>query len=813
MLGSVVLLAAIAASTAVAVLNVSAQTGLTIGFADSTGQPTNHVVLPDIDDSDLVQVHFSGPIDPAVNVAQIWIIHDPAEVEVTAPAGPTPLCDGAFANAFSGTGRIGDATWFLCGITGSVETPADGLVLNLLVTRKAVGEPTLEFRIDGDFATELFAPGTTPQEPVITYGFDSASTLAVVVTAPPATPTPVPSTPTPTATPVQGGGGGGGGGGFAPPPPEPTATPAGPVLEAPGAPRNVTATAIDGGVELSWDAPAADGGAEIENYRVLIIPTGQAILIPALQTSTTITGLDPAISYQFQVNAVNSVGAGTPADLTPPVSPLNLPGAPQSVAAFVGSDNTSATVLWQAPEGAFTGYTVVSNPPIGNGVQAAAGATSVVFPGLAFNTSYTFRVRAESEAGPGPLSAPSNLITTGGPGSSSPGDAPGSSVTPSVEASEQDIEQFETAVSSAFGSQITLNSGQPTVTSAAGRVLVEFPAETGGAGSTATGSISSKVGNLTLDISGGTGTAKLVIDEQISITGSARLETDSNGVQVQIEGPTLTFMPEPPQSFSGGGGLVTQVGADFGVGLSNLPDSIGLDARFISDPEEAPEALLVFGLAAAFIGGDIEDTTTDIAFMVTVDKTGVTNNDLGDNKVTLTVSRAWYDARLAQGKQIYLTKVGDDDVAHTFPASCQVDGDVVHCSAVFAGAAGGFSIFGVTAVTPNTSGNTGQPTPTTVAATATPTPAPTSTPAVSPTATATTTPPVATEIPPTPTPTVLSALQPSPVAPDDVEPDLPENDGGGFPWWASLLIALGALAVLAPAARVVYSAYASRRPG
>lgn len=775
------MLAALIASTAVAVLSLSAQVGPTIEFTDSSGTSINQVDLPNIGSTVDVQVHVADLDAPLVNVAQISIKHDPTHIAIT------HTCEGLFSGSAPWTDHNSSdgSTWFLCGITGSIGAVQSGQIMNLTISRVAVGSATLSFSETGTLPTSLFEPG-------VAHLLVPLGVLNIPDVAP---------TPTPTATVASGGGGGA-------PPPQPTATPSGPLLLAPGTPQNVSASAIVQGVTLNWDVPESDGGSDITDYRILVIPTGQVILVSAGQTQATINGLDPAVAYQFQINAVNSIGTGQGSGLTTAVSPLEPLTAPLNVVAAPGSAANSVVISWDAPLtagiGPITGYTVISEPPVGNGVTVGATASSASFPGLGFSTTYTFKVLALSAAGAGPASASSNEVTTGAV-SGSPGDLPIVPTTPAIEAGELELSSFEQAVSDAFGEAIVLSESPPSISTSGGGVLIEFPAEPINGGSSQTGSVNSSVGNLELDVVNGTGTATLSVGENVSITGTATLGTSADSVQVQIDDPVLMYTPPSPAEFSSGGGLVTHAGAEFGVQMVDLPSSIGLAAEFIDDVTQVPDAVTSFQLAASGSGGTIDNPATDIAFVVVVNKENITNDDLGDNEVTLTVSRAWHDDRVASGKQIVITKIGDDGVAYTAAASCVLSTDTARCTVVFQGDAGGFSIFSIIAVSSGT--GTGQtPTPVPGGATATPSTSPVNTPAPvptqvtgSPTSTPVPTPDVA------PTATPLSALQPTAQPPIQGDPDEPTGGDGGFPLWAVLLIAIGIVGVLAPAAGAGYS--------
>lgn len=89
-------------------------------------------------------------------------------------------------------------------------------------------------------------------------------------------------------------------------------------INPPGAPTALAATAGSSGtVDLTWTAPASDGGATITDYRVQYRttagPGSWTTFTDAVSTATTasVTGLTNDTSYDFQVAAINSEGVGT----------------------------------------------------------------------------------------------------------------------------------------------------------------------------------------------------------------------------------------------------------------------------------------------------------------------------------------------------------------------------------------------------------------------------------------------------------------------------------------------------------------------
>jgi hypothetical protein len=200
-------------------------------------------------------------------------------------------------------------------------------------------------------------------------------------------------------------------------------TPTGP----PGAPTAVAATAGNGSAQVSWTAPANDGGSAITSYTVtpFIGATAQTPVTvsgspPA--TSTTVNGLTNGTTYTFTVTATNSLGTGPASAASNAVTPVGSPGAPTSVNATAG--NGSAQVSWTAPANggsAITSYTVT--PFIGATAQTPVTvsgnppAISTTVNSLTNGTAYTFTVSATNTIGTGAASTPSNSVTpVGSPG-------------------------------------------------------------------------------------------------------------------------------------------------------------------------------------------------------------------------------------------------------------------------------------------------------------------------------------------------------------------------------------------------------------
>ncbi len=119
-------------------------------------------------------------------------------------------------------------------------------------------------------------------------------------------------------------------------------------ITAPGAPRNVSATANSGGAQLTWTAPD-DGGSPITGYTVTpyigsAAQTPTAVSGPNPPTKATISGLTNGTSYTFTVTATNSIGTSSEsapsAAVTPAASPT--PTFVQQVSAHAANVTTLA---------------------------------------------------------------------------------------------------------------------------------------------------------------------------------------------------------------------------------------------------------------------------------------------------------------------------------------------------------------------------------------------------------------------------------------------------------------------------------------
>ena len=112
---------------------------------------------------------------------------------------------------------------------------------------------------------------------------------------------------------------------------------------APSAPQGLSAAGDDGRLELSWSAPASDGGSAVTGYSVYVGGAKVADL-GADATSYVATGLANGTSYDVSVTATSAAGEGeaATASATPPrASRLWGQGALDTMAAVVGEGFTA----------------------------------------------------------------------------------------------------------------------------------------------------------------------------------------------------------------------------------------------------------------------------------------------------------------------------------------------------------------------------------------------------------------------------------------------------------------------------------------
>ena len=178
----------------------------------------------------------------------------------------------------------------------------------------------------------------------------------------------------------------------------------------PGAPTNVTATLISGGVSVAFTPPTSTGGAPINSYMVTSSPGG--ITATGGQGPITVRGLTNGVTYTFTVVATNAAGSSPASAPSNPVTPqaFTIPSPPLLPNATPGDQQATVSFTTPLDNGGspITSYTVTSNP---GGISATGPASPITITGLTDGTSYTFTVVATNAAGNSQPSTVSNAVT------------------------------------------------------------------------------------------------------------------------------------------------------------------------------------------------------------------------------------------------------------------------------------------------------------------------------------------------------------------------------------------------------------------
>ena len=145
----------------------------------------------------------------------------------------------------------------------------------------------------------------------------------------------------------------------------------------PGAPTNVSATAGNAQVQLSWTAPSSDGGSAITGYDVYqgtssggegTTPINSA---PITGTTYMATGLSNGTTYYFTVKAINAIGH-SPASNEASATPATVPGAPTGLTATAHPGNIA--LAWTAPTN--TGGSAIENYQVFRGTTSGGESTT-----------------------------------------------------------------------------------------------------------------------------------------------------------------------------------------------------------------------------------------------------------------------------------------------------------------------------------------------------------------------------------------------------------------------------------------------------
>ena len=182
----------------------------------------------------------------------------------------------------------------------------------------------------------------------------------------------------------------------------------------PGAPSQLVAAGGVGSIDLSWTAPASDGGDAVSSYAIYrgAVPASMAQIGTASSTSYRDTSLPPSTLYYYDVRAVNSVGQGPATS-----GSARTAGLPSSPSGPIGSASvTSVQLSWEAPgqDGGCSviGYNVYRGLSITT-MSLVATVTTLSFEDhdLSPGTTYYYSISAVNAVGEGASSAIDELAT------------------------------------------------------------------------------------------------------------------------------------------------------------------------------------------------------------------------------------------------------------------------------------------------------------------------------------------------------------------------------------------------------------------
>ncbi|WP_165942639.1 fibronectin type III domain-containing protein [Micromonospora sp. KC721] len=182
----------------------------------------------------------------------------------------------------------------------------------------------------------------------------------------------------------------------------------------PGKPTNLMASVdTEGGVRLSWNAPAGDGLKYWVYQKDVTAGQIQWVRLPQSvdRTSVDLTFLRNAHTYQYYVTAENGVGEGRASDPVSATVSVQPPTAPSNLTATAGADG-KISLSWSAADRGW--YYEVERRDITAGqtefhtvAHPDGTKTTLVVDWLEHQHEYEFRVRAVGGSGAGPYS---NLV-------------------------------------------------------------------------------------------------------------------------------------------------------------------------------------------------------------------------------------------------------------------------------------------------------------------------------------------------------------------------------------------------------------------
>ena len=193
-----------------------------------------------------------------------------------------------------------------------------------------------------------------------------------------------------------------------------------------GAPTGLVAVAQGSSqIDLSWNAPAGDGGSPITGYRIEISSNGGLswfVLVANTNSTTTgysHAGLAPATTRHYRVSAINANGVGPTSNVAHATTGTDTSGAPTNLTA-TANGSSQIDLSWAAPSNdggsAINGYRIqvsVPDDPTWNTLvdNTGSAATTYSHTNLPPASTWSYRVAAINASGTGPDSEPATATT------------------------------------------------------------------------------------------------------------------------------------------------------------------------------------------------------------------------------------------------------------------------------------------------------------------------------------------------------------------------------------------------------------------
>ena len=168
----------------------------------------------------------------------------------------------------------------------------------------------------------------------------------------------------------------------------------------PDAPVFQTVTLKDSAVDITFEAPADDGGNAITNYWYSLYQYSSYVPLGATPTTYTVSPLDNGNTYTIYMKATNAAG-NTLIESSTTAIPRTVPDAPEITHVILG--NTTIDISFNAPSSdggnTITDYRYSFFPDTSYNDSVGSSPTRFPITGLTNGNSYTIYMKAYNAAG------------------------------------------------------------------------------------------------------------------------------------------------------------------------------------------------------------------------------------------------------------------------------------------------------------------------------------------------------------------------------------------------------------------------------